>query len=48
MLLFVILFYVYPLKFLFTELYRGFTGGGWAVAFSDGRAMNAAPGNDLG
>ncbi|MFA6955422.1 MAG: TMEM175 family protein [Thermoanaerobaculia bacterium] len=40
-LLFVILFYVYPLKFLFTELYRVFTGGGWAVAFGDGRALMA-------
>jgi hypothetical protein len=40
-LLFVILFYVYPLKFMFTALYRGFTGGGWAISMGDGRMLMA-------
>lgn len=38
-LLFVILFYVYPLKFLSTALYHGFTGGGWTISAGDGRLL---------
>ncbi|MBI2215505.1 MAG: DUF1211 domain-containing protein [Acidobacteria bacterium] len=41
LLLFVILFYVYPLKFMFTALYRGFTGAGWSITFGDGRMLMA-------
>ncbi len=36
-LLFVVLFYVYPLKFLFTYLVSSFTGGGGLAHFPDGR-----------
>lgn len=41
LLLLVILFYVYPLKFMFTALYRGFTGAGWQISFGDGRMLMA-------
>ena len=37
LLLFVVLFYVYPLKFLFTYLVSAFTGGGGMAHFPDGR-----------
>jgi low temperature requirement protein LtrA len=35
-LLFVVLFFVYPLKFLFTYLVRGFTGGGTTIILPGG------------
>lgn len=41
LLLFVILFYVYPLKFLFTVLYDMWFGGGSTVALPDGSVVPA-------
>lgn len=38
-LLFLLLFYVYPLRFLFGALVEGFTGGGWTIGIDRGARL---------
>jgi hypothetical protein len=38
-LLFLVLFYAYPLRFMFGALFRGFTGGGFSFTFAEGRLL---------
>jgi hypothetical protein len=46
-LLFVVLFYVYPLKFLFTYLVSALLGGGGMSRFPDGHVEHMLKGNDV-
>jgi len=46
-LLFVVLFYVYPLKFLFTYLVSGILGSGGMAHFPDGHVEPMLKGNDV-
>jgi hypothetical protein len=38
-LLFLVLFYAYPLRFMFGALFDGFTGGGFRFTFAEGRLL---------
>lgn len=42
LLLLLILFYVFPLRFIMGALFDGFTGRGWAFTFEQGRVLMAA------
>lgn len=46
-LLFVVLFYVYPLKFLFTVLVREWTGAGIEIRLADGSLERMVEGNQI-